>query len=297
MKTKITLTFIVLLSLIFLNQVGAVEIGNQTIFYSSESNSTIRVEQDTVADTFEVTSEYLEIWNLTTEALFTNVNASFNGELHLRGLTNALIYNSNGTVYGSTVISDNDGNVNVTLPAGNDTYVLDEFNLSEGTTRTNNPITLTTSSDDTSKTFTSTLQDTINQTRIEVDVASCNRLGSVTYTSTTGSHTDSWNGGDATCSSRRLVLTIDGIENGANTLSISYNSASMDICEGFGDAGNTFVTFFVIIIIVAVAGGIMLLLFTDTGGEMDLLGIAFAIVVGGAVLSIGASIIFRIGGC
>ena len=74
------------------------------------------------------------------------------------------------------------------------------------------------------------------------------------------------------------------------------NQASIDICEGFSDAGNTFTSFFVIIIIVGVAGLILLLLLGD-GEEVDLGAIAFALVVVGFVLSIGASIIFKIGGC
>ena len=74
------------------------------------------------------------------------------------------------------------------------------------------------------------------------------------------------------------------------------NQASLDICEGFGDAGSTFTSFFAIIIIVGVAG-LILFLFLGDGEEIDLGAIAFALIMVGFVLSIGTSIIFKIGGC
>lgn len=239
-------------------------------------------------------------YNISNEAstfiLLNNTNSSDSFDIVLDDLSNALIYNSNGSIYGSATISSNDRNLNITLPAGNETYILDQYNITQGQTRSNDPITLTTTSDNSAKTFTSTLEESVTQVSIDVAVTSCTSLGSITYNSNSGNYTDSWNGGDVTCSGNRLSLTINGIDVGANTLSISYNAASMDICEGFGEAGDTFVTFFVIIIIVSIAGVVMVMLFS--GGEnIDFGGLAFAIILAGVAISIGASIIFRIGGC
>ena len=55
-------------------------------------------------------------------------------------LSNALIYNTNGSIYGSSNIADNDGNINITLTPNNASYVLDNFNLTKGVKRENDPI-------------------------------------------------------------------------------------------------------------------------------------------------------------
>lgn len=94
-----------------------------------------------------------------------------------------------------------------------------------------------------------------------------------------------------------------GISDTYEILYLSYNppasnQASLDICEDFGDAGDSFISFFIILIIVAIAG---LILFIFMGGEgssgIDLDGLSVMLVIGGVVLSIGATIVFRIGGC
>lgn len=77
--------------------------------------------------------------NNLDNTLITNTNTiNDGGEVY--GLTNALIYNTNGTVYGDSNINNNDGSVNFTESPLNQTYVLDKFNLTEGQTRNNSPI-------------------------------------------------------------------------------------------------------------------------------------------------------------
>ena len=60
--------------------------------------------------------------------------------IFLYNQTNALIYNTNGSIYGSSNIADNDGNINITLTPNNASYVLDDYNWTLGVTRENDPL-------------------------------------------------------------------------------------------------------------------------------------------------------------
>lgn len=60
-----------------------------------------------------------------------NVNNSIQNS-SIYNLTNALIYNTNGSIYGNSDISLNDGNINITLPPNNASCVFDNANLTEG---------------------------------------------------------------------------------------------------------------------------------------------------------------------
>lgn len=223
---------------------------------------------------------------------YRNTNLSTR-QANIYNLTNALIYFSNGSVACSD-ISTCDNNINITLSPGNYSYVLDDFNLTEGVTRENSPLWFSATSD-TSKSIASNLTDTIN-TKVIFNVQDCDTIGTITYTSDTGTYSQSWAGKDY-CSSSSVTLPITGIETAtaSNKITISYNQASLDICEGWSDAGNTFVGFFIVIIIISVAGVILVLFLGD--GELDLENIMVALIVVGIVLSIGASIILKIGGC
>jgi hypothetical protein len=83
-----------------------------------------------------------------TDWLFFNNTATSSQNVSLYNLTNALIYYNNYSIIGSSIISLNDGNINITLPAGNSTYILDNFNLTEGISRTNSPLWVSSKSDD-----------------------------------------------------------------------------------------------------------------------------------------------------
>lgn len=60
--------------------------------------------------------------------------------LNFSDLDSALAYNTNGSIYGSSTISENDGNINITLAPSGEAYVLDNFNLTEGVNRTHSPL-------------------------------------------------------------------------------------------------------------------------------------------------------------
>ncbi len=75
----------------------------------------------------------------TDRVLFNNTHSS-NLDLEIYNLTNALIYNPNGTVYGNSNVNSNDGNVNITLQAGNSSFVLDNYNITKSVDRDNDPL-------------------------------------------------------------------------------------------------------------------------------------------------------------
>lgn len=137
-KFKILLIFLVL-SLIPLIQ--ALEIENQTTYHSVTSGSMIRFEQNTTVDSpLNLTSDWLEIYNLQTDnPIFKNINDTNNGQIHFFNLTNALVYSSNGSVAGSTTISNNDGNINISFSPNNYSYVLNDFSLTTAS-RVNSPL-------------------------------------------------------------------------------------------------------------------------------------------------------------
>jgi len=60
--------------------------------------------------------------------------------INLYNLTNALIYFSNNSVAGDTVINNNDGNINISLFPNNYSYVLDDYNVTIGSQRNNDPL-------------------------------------------------------------------------------------------------------------------------------------------------------------
>jgi peptidoglycan/xylan/chitin deacetylase (PgdA/CDA1 family) len=71
-----------------------------------------------------------------TYTLLDNVGAeSYNLEIY--NITDALIYNTNGSVYCGGLVS---GNCNITLPPNNASYVLDNYNPTQTVSRENDPI-------------------------------------------------------------------------------------------------------------------------------------------------------------
>jgi len=121
--------------------INAVSIENQTIFLSSLSNSTWRTEQNITLDQLVVDNNATEIYNLSTATTkFTNINDSYNSNMRFYGLSSALIYYSNNSIAGNSNINLNDGNINITLSPNNYSYVLDNFNLTIGSNRENDPI-------------------------------------------------------------------------------------------------------------------------------------------------------------
>lgn len=167
---------------------------------------------------FDISNYKLTLYSIDTMELMLG-NASF------YNLTNALIYNTNGSIYGSSDISSNDGNVNITLTPNNASYVLDNFNLTEGVSRTNSPLWFSYSSD-TEKHIASNLTDTIDAT-ILFNVYSCDSIGNINYVSELGT-TKTYQRGSYTCSDNVVTLNLDSIDSAtsSNVLTIEYACSS-----------------------------------------------------------------------
>lgn len=121
----------------------------------------------------------------TNNLKLTNTHTS-NQEIRIYNLTNALIYNSNGSIYGSSNINNNDGNVNGSLNAGSSNYILNNFNLTEGQSRNNSPIWYESSSTNYSKYIKSNLTSMVNLT-VQFYVDNCS-ISSISFISATGDY-------------------------------------------------------------------------------------------------------------
>lgn len=148
---------------------------------------------------------------------FVNIDSSTNMELNLYNLSNALLYNTNGSIYGSSTISSNDGNINITLPPNNSTYILDNYQVTELTTRANDPISFTSSSP-TQKIINSTLADNITAT-VVLDLASdTTEVRSINVVRPSGNNETITSG--IAVSGSTATITLTGIEQGLTTLTL-----------------------------------------------------------------------------
>lgn len=145
-------------------------------------------------------------------ALFNNTDTR-ERPIRLYNLTDTLIYFQNGSVVCSNV-SACMGNINYTLNQGNYTYILDNFNLTEGVARESSPLFFN-SSTNTEKYIASNLSTEINTT-IVASVSSCD-FSSFTINSVTPTYS---------CSDSQLVINVTQINPGNNLLSISYPSVT-----------------------------------------------------------------------
>lgn len=160
------------------------------------------------------------------------VNSS-NANIYFINLTNGLIYNTNGSSYGSTNISANDGYVLLNLGSGHQGYALDNFNVTEGVSRQNSPITFSTNvleDGNKNKHIVSTLSDNVVVlTKISIGGYSCNTVNQIDYTPYGGvTQTYNDNLARSICedlTSTGYVLTING--GGSNNLVISYNTTTI----------------------------------------------------------------------
>lgn len=223
----------------------------------------------------------------TSNALQITNTGALNQNASLFVLTNALIYFSNGSVACSDISTCN-GNINITLSPNNYSYVFDNANLTEGVTRTNFPIILSSSSYS-SKTYTSTI-DTVSNLPTTFIVQSCDTIGKISTS------TQTWNTGDYSCNDYQVTLTNVIYQTGTTTFTLLYNQASQDTCINFASASDSFFSFVMVFIIVGVLGFLVYLLgFSDQ--ETDLSTIGIMILIAFIIMLFGYSIISNIGSC
>ena len=168
-------------------------------------------------------SEIFLDYNSTTD--FINNTKTTTQIFNLNGLTNALVYLNNGTLSGNTEISNNDGNINISLPSGNWAYILDNFNLTEGISRENSPIWLTSSSP-ILKTIASNITQNINFTAIFNPYPKlCSQIKSVSERSNSGNFTRTLvQGIDYTCMEDLINISLQNVEysQGSHEIIMSY---------------------------------------------------------------------------
>lgn len=162
-------------------------------------------------------------------------NSSFSGEgnnyLNIYNLSNTLIYFSNKSVACSD-INTCDGNINITLSPNNHSYVLQDFNLTEGTSRTNSPLNIIRISK--SKIKITNSVDSITVPVIILNQAvygkNCENVNKVTYTTNSGIKTV-WSSNSAVDICNQLTtngysLLIE-TASGSNELEIEYSITSL----------------------------------------------------------------------
>jgi len=115
----------------------------------------------TIRISFDKNSSFYN--NIAKEDFIFINNTGGTNSLRFYNISNALIYYSNNSIAESTDINSNDGNINITLTPNNYSYVLDEYNVTEGVDRENSPLWYHGSSN-TIKYIMSNLTNTINTT-------------------------------------------------------------------------------------------------------------------------------------
>lgn len=228
---------------------------NNLSYYVNSSYQIITNSSGDVIDNGTIPSSYI---------LMNNDNYTF--QLQLGNLNNALYYYSNMTAICTNLNSCN-GNLNTSLYPYNSTYVLDNFNLTEGVTRQFSPLSISGSS--TSKTITSQLSQAINAT-VVVDVQQCSF--SATYKGN-GINEDS-------CSNNVATFTLTDIPAGASELALQY----LDInCSSNTGASVVIILIFSALAIVALTF-IIVMKFREGELDVKLLIVVFIAIIVGLVL-------------
>jgi len=186
---------------------------------------------------------------------YKNIN-SFSLQLNLYNKTNSLISFSNGSVACSNINSC-DGNINITLTPNNHSYVLDNFNLTEGVSRLNSPLWFAQTSLNEIH-IASNLTDSITATVIVTprsewgtNFQSVNR---VTYTPNGGSSTV-YDGQDAR--NFLSVLTSTGQELLLNPSQSSNELIIETACSSFTLTGFRIIMIFASLMLILVIGNLI----------------------------------------
>ena len=198
-------------------------IDNYYLGVDLSSNITFFIDSNSSVNSYEKTMKY--------------TYGGGNNNLSLFSLTSALIYNTNGSIQCGGLVT---GNCNITLPPNNASYVLDNFNLTEGVSRENSPLGFGSSSNEV-KHITNSLQDSITS-NIIFNVASCDQTGKITYTTDSGIKTI-YQKGDYDCSNNQASLTLVVEPSmSSNILEIEYG------CDSMAKSG-----FFILILFIGLA--------------------------------------------
>lgn len=299
-NTIFSIGFLLAIAFLSIASVSALTPINDTLFTNTITNYSIYINETIYLRAYNLTdSGRIEFFGLVSNLTHTpkiyNINDTYTSILDIYELNNALIYNTNGSIYGNSDISLNDGNINITLPPNNACYVLDNFNLTEGVSREHSPISI--SKTEYSNGVIWSIKSNISTevtipTYLTID---CSRVGSITITpKDKETYTPSYTctNGVLTISNANYTYSTD-----SNEIEVLYNKAQLDVCSGFFDAGVGFTGFIVILIIISI-GGIVIVFLTGGDADIDVTTlIAGTIIVAAIVLSFGMVIINNINNC
>jgi hypothetical protein len=219
-----------------------------------------------------------------------NISSIDTYQINLYNLSNSLIVYDNSTtlpIYGTNQA------YNLTLEPNQYVTVYNTLTIDERNPIANYPIYFSSSSY-TSKHIAANLSEGINATVI-INVYDCDTVGTISYTpENESSYNPSY-----TCSNNQVTFSTLKINPALNSnlLTISYNQAQLDTCNGFGNAGESFGSFIMILIIVGVAGFVILLLTSGDASDIDLNALTIMIVIAGVIIALGMIIISNINGC
>lgn len=187
-------------------------------------------------------------------------------QINIYNQTRSLVYNTNGSVYCNDINNCNN-TITITLGSFNSSYVLDNFNLTEGVTRQFSPLSISGTS--TSKTITSTLSQGVNATVI-VNVAQCSF--SATYQ---GNKIN-----EDSCNDNIATFTLNEIQGGNSILGFTYLDLA---CSSNTNASVVIILVFSALAIVALT---FILVMKFKAGELDtnILIIVFIAIIVGLVL-------------
>lgn len=162
-----------------------------------------------------------------------------NGTLRVNG---SLIYYSNGSVACSNINSCN-GNINITLTPNNYSYVLDNFNLTEGVSRQFSPVWFTASSN-TQKRIASNLTQNVNVPLI-FNVDNCDTIGNI-YLTPKDSAKITYQRGSYSCSNNQVTISSAQLNPSteSNVIDIEYS------CSTFTRTGFNLVMIFASLLII-----------------------------------------------
>ena len=239
---------------------------------------------------FNITSNFTGvIYQDITDFKFVNgeINSVY---INFTNLKATLIYYSNFTGY------IHNGNFSETLALKNISYVLTNFNLTEGVSRQYSPIWFSSSSS-TEKHIASNLTDTIYNVTTLFNVDTCD-AGTIYYTPKDLGIRYKYQSYDCENKVVTLILPALAPSSESNVIEITYDQAQIDICTGFYNSGVSFGEMIVLIIIVSIAGIVIFFLFADDTSGIDLNSIAIIIIIAIAVFALGMKIVGSIGnGC
>lgn len=222
----------------------------------------------------------------TFDIYFLNNNIG-NITNYVYNITNALIYTSNGSVpLACQTISACDGNVNISLTPGNYSYVLENYNKTEGVTRANDPIGLT-QTNDVTYTITSSIVPINVTTILNHD---CDTAGDITYGSQTIAR------GTYTCSDDTIEITLENIPTGSSLLLVANSQALVESCTGILSGLEEFGSFLPLLIVVLI-GGVAIVFVMGSADENtidDTEDSSFGFIVAIIIVAMGSAIVFAV---